>query len=166
MIETERLLLRPLTVEDAPALEPILSQPEVASQLPSIPHPLPPGGAEEWIREASRDVTFGVERREDGVLMGTIGLNLDLDDRGQLGGFLGKEYWYQGYASEATRALIRYGRRELGLKRIFWIRTEKTYDLDVGEEHLGWPGLRRVADGPAEEEASRPSLLARLFRRS
>ena len=101
--------------------------------------------------------------------MGTIGLRLELDSRAQLGGFLGKEYWYEGYAPEATRALIRYGRRELGLKRIFWIRTEKTYDLDVGEEHLGWPALQRATD--EDEPVQQPRRLsirtriARLLRR-
>lgn len=164
MIETDRLVLRPFTPDDAPALEPLLAQPEVAAGLPAVPHPLPPGGAEEWIREASRAVTFAIVRREDDRIMGAIGLHVQPDgERAQLGGFLGKEYWYEGYAPEATRALIRYGRRELGMRRIFWIRGEKSFDLATSEEHLGWPSIER-AEQP-DDEPARPSLFARLAAR-
>jgi RimJ/RimL family protein N-acetyltransferase len=165
VIETDRLVLRPFTLEDAPALAPIIGQREVASQLPSIPHPLPPGGAEEWIRDASRSVTFAVVRRADDVLMGAISLHVQPDgERAQLGGFLGKEYWHEGYAPEATRALIRYGRRQLGMKRIFWIREEKSFDLDTGEEQLGWPSITR-AEPTAPYAPGAPSLRSRIASR-
>jgi RimJ/RimL family protein N-acetyltransferase len=48
-IETERLLLRPWTPDDAPALQRIASARQIADGLVSLPHPYPEGGAADWI---------------------------------------------------------------------------------------------------------------------
>jgi RimJ/RimL family protein N-acetyltransferase len=47
---------------------------------------------------------------------------LRLDDEhhhGELGYWLGKPYWGMGYATEASREMLRYGFEELKLHRIF-----------------------------------------------
>src|SRR5215475_6526845 len=54
-IETERLRLRPLTLSDAPVIERLAGDWEVARFTGSIPHPYPAGSAMAWIRESLVD---------------------------------------------------------------------------------------------------------------
>ena len=125
IIETERLTLRPLTLDDAPTIQELFDDPSIAEQLPSVRYPLPPDGAERWIREVQEDVTFGcVGREEDtmGVLGGFVGLHLEPGNRAQIGGWCGKQFRHNGYAVEAGRAVVRYGYEVLGLKTIYALR--------------------------------------------
>lgn len=123
MIETERLLLRPWTLDDAPALQRLASAKEIADGMVSLPHPYPAGGAAEWIASVLADGgrrRFAIVRRADGVLVGSIGLALEEQHRrAEVGYFVGVEHWNRGYATEAVRAVLAYGFRELGLNRIF-----------------------------------------------
>ena len=49
VLETERLILRPYTLDDAPELQRLIGEREVARTLMSVPHPYPDGAAEEFI---------------------------------------------------------------------------------------------------------------------
>lgn len=59
---------------------------------------------------------WAVERRRDGRLIGRVGF---LDPEGwpgcELGWLLARDAWGQGYALEASKAALDWGRRELGL---------------------------------------------------
>ena len=48
-IETQRLQLRPLSQADAPTIQVLAADREVASGTDSIPHPYGAGEAEKWI---------------------------------------------------------------------------------------------------------------------
>jgi [ribosomal protein S5]-alanine N-acetyltransferase len=91
-----------------------------------IPYPYPPGAAASWIsthaeawaEEQALDLAVG--RLADGVLIGAIGLGLEFDHaRAQLGYWVGRPYWAQGYATEAAREVLRYAFDELGLARVY-----------------------------------------------
>jgi [ribosomal protein S5]-alanine N-acetyltransferase len=127
-IETERLVLRPFTLADAPEVRRLAGAREIAAGTLTIPHPYPPGAAEEWITRqlqpervsAGHGPTFAMERRGDGALLGAVGLNVVREhDRAELGYWVGKPYWGEGYATEAARAVVRYGFEELALNRIY-----------------------------------------------
>ena len=49
VLHDERLMLRPLTLADAPIVERLAGEKDVASTTRLIPHPYPPGMAEQWI---------------------------------------------------------------------------------------------------------------------
>jgi hypothetical protein len=49
VLRGERLLLRPLALGDAPIVERLAGDRDVASTTRLIPHPYPPGMAEEWL---------------------------------------------------------------------------------------------------------------------
>ncbi len=124
-LETERLTLRALNLEDAAALHRLVSAYEIALNTLAIPHPYPEGAAADWIAsnvqkfEEGKMVNLGIFLREDGALAGAIGLTIHREhDRGELGYWIGVPYWNRGYATEAAAALIDYGFRELGLHRI------------------------------------------------
>ena len=60
---------------------------------------------------STRPAVWAIVRREDGRLMGSVGLTTDsartYGSSRSLGYALGVHYWGQGYMTEAVRAVIR-----------------------------------------------------------
>jgi RimJ/RimL family protein N-acetyltransferase len=124
-LETERLVLRPFVLADAPEVRRLCSAREIHDGTLSIPHPYPAGLAEEWIGrhaaafERMEFLPLAVLRRSDGALVGSVGLGFSpAHARAELGYWIGVPYWGQGFATEAAAELVRYGFEELGLERI------------------------------------------------
>lgn len=125
-LSTERLILRPFSPDDADAVARLAGAVEVASTTLSIPHPYPEGAAAAWIAghaesfAQGRAVPFAITLRSDGALAGAIGLEIDPEHlHAELGYWIAVPFWGRGYATEAARAMVRYGFEELGLHRIF-----------------------------------------------
>ncbi len=125
VIETARLLLRPFRMSDAADVQRLAGDPAVADTTLNIPHPYGDGLAEEWIAshgpgfEAGRLVNFAITSREDGRLLGAIGLTLAGEERtGELGYWVGVPYWNRGYCTEAAAAVVEYGFAAHALERI------------------------------------------------
>lgn len=126
-LETERLTLRPFTLADAADVQRLAGDPAIADTTLTIPHPYPDGAAEEWIGthqaqfERGEGIVFAVTLRETGELAGAISL-LDINAQhrnAEMGYWIGKPYWNQGYATEAAKALIAYGFETLGLHKVY-----------------------------------------------
>ena len=49
ILETERLLLRPYSLTDAPSVQQMCGDPEIAATTLAIPHPHPDGAAGRWM---------------------------------------------------------------------------------------------------------------------
>lgn len=123
-LRTERLVLRPFEAADAAAVRRLAGAREVAENTLTIPHPYPEGEAEAWIAghpAAFRDgdlVIFAITTPGEG-LVGAVGLMLERETGiAELGYWIGVPYWGQGYATEAARAVVRYGFETLALERI------------------------------------------------
>lgn len=126
ILATERLVLRPLDEGDAERVRLLAGSREVAATTLHIPHPYPEGAAEAWIAATREQAvlgtsyTFAITRREDGLLVGCMGLsNSQAQGRGELGYWIGQEYWGLGYATEAARAVVAFGFAQLHLERIW-----------------------------------------------
>jgi ribosomal-protein-alanine N-acetyltransferase len=124
-LQTERLILREFTVEDAPSVQSLAGEWEVARTMQSVPHPYEDGMAEEWIAahrpafEAGERVTWAIVLREDGALLSSITLHLNpRHDNAEIGYRIGRSYWGCGYATEAAEEAVRHGFADLGLHRI------------------------------------------------
>lgn len=125
-LETERLILRPPEVTDAPAITVLAGHYEIARMTLNIPHPYTHSQAETFITSirqaasAGTDYTFAITSKAAGTLMGCIGLHLNPDHRrAEMGYWIGVPYWNQGYTSEAARRMVQFGFDELALNRIF-----------------------------------------------
>jgi RimJ/RimL family protein N-acetyltransferase len=128
-IDTERLLLRPFRREDAPRVQLLAGDRDVAATTLNIPHPYEDGMADSWIRThpesfAKREsATFAVTLKpgvDEPALIGAMGLTLAMPHtRGELGYWIGKPYWGQGFCTEAARAVLTFGFESLNLGRIF-----------------------------------------------
>ncbi len=119
-LETERLLLRPFTLADAPVVEREVARVEIARMTLTIPHPYPEGGGAEWISRARPGVDFALELRDGGELVGAASLVAEEEHRrAELGYWLAVELWGRGYMTEAAAAVVAYGFRTLTLNRVF-----------------------------------------------
>lgn len=115
-LSSPRLLLRPLRPADAAALFSIHADP-VFTKFWSSPPWTELAQAEAWIArdqiglESGEHIRLGLERREDGLLLGSCTL-YDIhpsNRRAETGYGLGPAHWGQGYALEAMRALLDFG---------------------------------------------------------
>lgn len=103
-LETERLTLRPFTLEDAGAFQALAGDLEVARMTSDIPHPIGPEEARRWLEPAEGERRFAVCRA--GHLIGGAGTFRRDSGVGELGFWLGRAWWGQGLATEAARAVI------------------------------------------------------------
>jgi RimJ/RimL family protein N-acetyltransferase len=125
ILRTARLILRPLGPEDAPTVQRLAGEKDVASTTRLLPHPYPPGAAEAWIAtlpelyQRAEGITWGIAMG-NGPILGTIRLVLNpADNHAELGYWVGKPYWNNGYCTEAARAVVAYGFDTLDLERIY-----------------------------------------------
>lgn len=124
VLTTDRLILRAFRMDDAPAVERMLLTPHIAEHTLNFPHPYPPGFAEDWISRHAAWAERGVHLQwaitlRDGTPVGAIGIALSTDPpHGDIGYWVGPEYWNRGYATEATKAVIAFALETLRLPRV------------------------------------------------
>lgn len=118
-------MLRPLVEADIPAIFAIFSHPEVMRYWSS-----PPLAEIAQAHETVLDIQagyrtgdylqLGLERRSDGVLIGTCSLFAfhTASRRAEIGYALGRPYWGAGYMHEALTALVSYAFDTIGLHRL------------------------------------------------
>ncbi len=118
-IETDRLMLRRLRVEDGARISEFTSDLDVARMTARIPHPHPTVAAEGFVlimraRESlGRDHVFAVDLKDEG-LIGVVGAHQGEGVRHEIGYWLGRPFWGQGLASEMLRGFLAKA-RSLGL---------------------------------------------------
>lgn len=115
-IETERLLLRPLTQADAPDVFEWVGDPVVNRYMP---YPLYQnvGQVEAWIRQIRpEDCEFGFVLKSTGKMIGAGSIGLNDDQKYELGYNINRAYWGQGYATEAAKGMIRWAYEQLGAR--------------------------------------------------
>ncbi len=115
-LATERLILPPLSLDDAPAIQRIFAQWEVVRYLADqVPWPYPPDGARTYVEQVALPaMRRGVQwhwslrtRAEPDRLIGII--SLMQDDPGNNRGFwLDPQFHRRGYMTEASEAVTAY----------------------------------------------------------
>jgi RimJ/RimL family protein N-acetyltransferase len=124
-ITTKRLTLRGFTLDDADDVTRLVSDYEVAKTTLAVPHPYPTDGAVGWIaghpaEEERNHTTFAITLTATGELIGAITLiEKRIHLRAEIGYWIGYQHWGNGYATEATKAIIQWGFSGRGLNRIF-----------------------------------------------
>ncbi|MCA6105082.1 MULTISPECIES: GNAT family N-acetyltransferase [Bradyrhizobium] len=124
-IETSRLILRPLALSDAPAIQRHFNNWNVIRTLATVvPWPYPDDGAESFIRREFSKIAAGEEsyqwvlvlRAGDGEAIGNINFRPRADGRkGNRGFWLAEPYWNQGLMTEAIAAVNDFAFLTLGL---------------------------------------------------
>lgn len=131
ILHTERLTLRPLTLENAQtAFNGWTGDKEVAKWVSWLPHNSIDETIE-WLKEIEwkyDDVSnflpndnyiWGFVLKETGELFGSGGLILE-EDYGlfQVGYNIKKSHWGMGYTTEAMRCILDFAKNKLGIKRV------------------------------------------------
>lgn len=124
-LDTPRLFLRSLTLDDVKAIHAIRSDPDAMRYIASGPQP-----DIEVTRERIRKMMdfqrwlgyslWAVVLKESGEVIGDCGL-IPLERKGpdvELGCHIRKDWWGRGYATEASKACLRYGFTALELDEI------------------------------------------------
>lgn len=126
LLETERLILRPIEETDVPSLFPLINDVDVARNLMRVPHPYPEEEYAPWIRSARE----AMERREQyplAIVLKETGLPIgacDIEDiswehlRAEVSYWLGQPYWRKGYMTQAVQRMAQFAFEELGLHRL------------------------------------------------
>lgn len=112
---TRRLRLRPPDLRDAPVIAALAGDRDVAATTARIPHPYTEDDARQLIGtvlgQSAKDDYFEVVRAivvvETGTLAGMTGARVTRPHRhAEIGYWIGKPYWGNGYASEAVEGLL------------------------------------------------------------
>ena len=121
IIETERLLLRPVTLDDAEAMY------AYASDEENVRYTFERNQSLEETRNniarfylANPLGRWGMELKENGQFIGTIDLH-KLDPvlkKAAIGYVIGKAHWGRGYTTEANRAVVKLAFEEIGMNKL------------------------------------------------
>lgn len=122
VLQAGTLTLRPWQQSDAPEIARLMADERISRYL-DVPQPYRASDAAEFIaglgsagrRDGSR-IDCAIARNVDGALLGSARLGL-APTGGEIGYWVGTEYWRQGVATEVVRTLSRFGFAH-GLSRI------------------------------------------------
>jgi len=121
IVETERLVLRPVTLDDAEAMF------QYASDRENTRYTFP---TNQSLEETKNNIAqfylanplgrWGIELKSSGQFIGTIDLH-KIDTvlkKAAIGYIINKKYWKQGLTTEATRAVIELAFEKIGMNKL------------------------------------------------
>jgi RimJ/RimL family protein N-acetyltransferase len=123
VIAAERFDLRPLRLSDTGLLSHYTGDERVARMTTKIPHPLPPGAAEAYVKAIGRtdhpETVWAIDgtRAAGAELMGVIGLEEMDRNQAEIGYWVAPPFWNTGLASEAVQLLV--DTNPLGVSTLF-----------------------------------------------
>lgn len=150
MLETARLLLRPMTLADVDALLPIFADPKVVVAFDELP--FDQARMTQWVRhnlarQAQHNYgLFSVVLKASGALIGDCSLEqLEVDGKtvAELGYNFRSDCWNQGFATEAAQVVCDHALYTLRVPRLVsLIRVDNHASRRVAEKL----GMRREID--------------------
>jgi len=110
-------------MSDADIITEYCKEYQLSRYTQNIPHPYKKKNAvwfinhcaEEW--KAKKAYIYMITH--DGKLVGTIGLNMQNEGVAEIGYWVGIPHWGKGYATEATKLMIKEGFNKLKLHKIY-----------------------------------------------
>lgn len=113
-LEDGRVMLRRPLAEDAPAVARHMNDFEVVKNLSRAPWPYTRADAESWLAgiaaETGPRAAYPFAIVTGGALAGVVGISTNPANPGavELGYWLGRPFWGQGYATQAARLAVRF----------------------------------------------------------
>lgn len=131
-LRTDRLVLGKVSFNDIPKIVEHAGNKNIADTTLNIPHPYGEKDAVFWIHNADKgfedksQFTFAIRINTTKEFIGGIGLKIDKrSNRAELGYWIAEKYWNRGYATEALKAIIKFGFIKLKLNKIFATHLEE-----------------------------------------
>ncbi len=122
-IETERLILRPPRPEDAERIAALIADYDIVKMLSRVPWPYTVDDARAFVSRVDEldpafDRPLTIEHRQHGVI-GSSGFHTPAESLfPEVGYWIGREHWGQGYATEATTAALGWARDVWGKRAV------------------------------------------------
>lgn len=124
-LETERLILRKISLEDIDDIHTYASNPEVSEYVFWEAHETR-SATVEYVKmilalyEEGKIAPWGIQCKKDNKLIGTVDFVSwqPQHKTAEIGYALSMDYWGRGIATEAAKELIRFGMNEMELVRI------------------------------------------------
>lgn len=172
-MRSPRLTYRPIDARDAGRIATLADDWDIARMTARIPHPYSLVDADQWIASIGTDeFVRGVER--DGELIGAVGYIEGSVEQAEIGYWIGRPFWGNGYATEAAQALVDYCFDEAGFRRL---TAGHFADNPASARIIAKLGFRRIGIGaqwcearksevPTVRYARRRPLIGRLWRSS
>jgi len=119
-LATTRLVLRRFERTDAEPMLPLIGDFAIADGTARIPHPYTLADAHAFLDMLEKHPDKPIAAITlNGAVIGAVGLDLEqAHDKGELGYWVGRPFWGQGYATEAARGMIVIGFKHLNLNKI------------------------------------------------
>lgn len=123
-LKTNRLILRKFEQSDSLEVERLAGEKAIALMTLNVPYPYLSGMGSDWIsthelgwKDRSR-ISYAITLSENDHLVGAISLVSKSKKETELGYWIGKDYWGNGYCTEAAEKLLEFAFLELGLTRV------------------------------------------------
>jgi len=159
--ETERLILRNYTMDDAPAVHEYLSNEEVSRYEDFWPLTIEEvtEGLSEW---KDMDNRMAVVLKETGELIGSVGYWDDEEDgetEYSIDFDFNPRFWHKGYAFEAAKEVVRHLTEDLHVKEIWGDCDERNIASSNLLERLGFELIEIVDDAYKEDADGKPVMI-------
>lgn len=124
LIETPCLILRRFSQTDAPQVQKQAGNQYVSETTVHIPYPYPDGLAEQWIKNQSscwqsgEGCTLAVVLKKCATLIGCVSIMNIKDNSGEIGYWIGHEYWSKGYCTQACQAFLAFAIPHFGIQTL------------------------------------------------
>ena len=150
---TARLIIRPWDDFDADELFELAKEPEIGEMCGWEPH--------KHIRDTffalhnflEMDGCFAICLKESGDIIGSIGLSfgnnsniVESDNECELGFWIGKPYWNNGYATEASKKIVEYAFENLNIAKIWCCYYEENIKSKRVQERLNFEFSHKLID--------------------
>jgi len=120
-LQSERLILRHYAKGDKEHLIELLNDKEVSKWTERIPFPYLEKHADWWINNKPvNDYVYAIIKRDGDCLIG----GTNITTKGEIGCWIGRIYWNQGFATETIERIKKFGFEELKLEKV-WAATHK-----------------------------------------
>ncbi len=156
LIATPRLVLRPLAMTDVPRIADLANDWDVTRMAARMPYPYTEEAAIDWLSSLENgEVVAGITLGQ--AIIGLTGFAPLPSDpaSAEVGFWLGKPYWGQGYATEAVGALIRHAFRTTPVKRL---ECAHFLDNEASRRVIAKLGFRETGHGRARCQARRAAF--------
>ncbi len=157
ILTTERLILREMTLKDKTDLMVILSDKET---MRCYQHPFSAIEVENWINWNINNYSkynhglWAVILKSDNIFIGDCGITIQQIDQNkvpEIGYHINKQYWFQGYATEAANACKEYGFQTLGFNELYSYMTEKNLPSQAVAQKIGMKKKNRFKKNGIEQ---------------
>ena len=127
-LKTSRLVLRPFESTDIDRVAGLVNDEELLRNLRDFRWPYTRDDAQQWVErlpadwETGKSAVFAIclNGFAPPQLVGSIGLVFEQpSNRAEIGYWIGREYWGQGIATEASVSMLDFAFSELGLHRVY-----------------------------------------------